>query len=637
MKRSNAERFISRFNSYKFERKNRISKIYAISIKSLLYVGLVILCLAPAFLSAQTETTVAGDLIYARAGSGLNAVLMPRPQDNNTEIIFYLQAGTMYESDSLNGVTSLLNKILSDKIANAIKNDKSGLNQQNTAFSSYSNTEQTVFKFVTTSQNMQTCFQLFRDSVLLSNISMAEVARARNTTLQQIEDAKHDLGKIFEDKLYKGLYVQDHYLFEILGNPTRLKTFDRNLVLAAFKKYYAVNNTVIAITGNFSALSAEASMDVVFKDVLKNEFNPETITKIVDLRPMTYNTQFVIEDTINNPEFQMCWQFPGTNNNLHESYCAFLLNAMLNDKNNYIQVKAAKLGCKKFTVQYEPNNFSGVMRITFQPSRQNMLATYQFITNEMLRLDKTMLNEVMIGAAKIQFKKEYNALKKTKDYPKWIVKHWVFNNDAYFPDMCDSVVSIGANRLEKFINNYFTQAPHITGLKISKADRNALKVDSFFTDLDQNVGKYVFTYPENITWIAGNDDNTKLANLLQWLIINPDINIQINGFSDEHEYRKATDEDSIIQFMDSMPTFHKETSELIKHKPSIKPELARPAKIVRYLYEHGIAAERITGTAMMFKSSNKKEADDNRKCTITLNKIHKSPSLFEYHYGKKKE
>jgi hypothetical protein len=192
-------------------------------------------------------------------------------------------------------------------------------------------------------------------------------------------------------------------------------------------------------------------------------------------------------------------------------------------------------------------------------------------------------------------------------------------------------------RLQQFVVAYFNQSPHITGLKISKADRQALNIDSVFTDLDQNVSKYVFTYPPNVTSLEGGENKLKLQNLLQWLTTNPDINVQVNGFSDEHEYNKATDQDSILQFMDSMPGFHRVTSDIIKHKSSIRPELARAVKIVKYLYEHGIAAERLNGTAMMFKSSNKQEAADNRKCTITLEKERKSPSLYEYHYGKKKE
>ena len=636
MIRSNTERFISRFNDNKFERKNRISKICGMRKLQYLLVIFFILLALPAILNAQREITVAGDVIYVKVGDGLNGMLMPRTDASNVDVAFYFQSGSMYESDSVSGTSNLLVKIIGDKIISSLKNDRNQLSNQNTKFSYYVNTEYAVLKFTTTSQNIPACLKLIRDSIFSGRIYQPELNKARTSILQQIEEEKHDLKKIFETRLLNGLYVQDHQKFETLGNSTEIKTFDLNTLTIALKKYYVPNNTIVLVTGNFQAGNVEDALETTYKDVLKGEFNPETITKIVDLRPMAYNTQFIIEDTTNNPEFQICWQFPGTNNNPHDSYCAFLINALLNDKNNYIQVKAAKLGCKKLTVQYEANNFNGILRVSFQPSKQNLYTTYQFIITELGRLNKTLLNDVMIGAAKIKFKKEYEELKKSKEYPTWVANHWTYDNNTFLPELLDSVMPLGMPRIERFVNDYIIGSPHITGLRISKADRSALKIDSLFTDIDQTVAQYIFTYRQNVTSLEGDDNQLKLRNLLQWLNINTDVNVQVNGFSDEHEYRRATDEDSIIQFMDSMPTFHMVTSDFIKHKFYVTPELARSAKIVRYLYEHGIAAERINGTSMMFKSGNKQEEADNMKCNLTLNKVHKSPSLYEYHYGKKK-
>lgn len=637
MIKSNTERFIGRIINHKFERKNCIYKICGMSIYRNLSALLFFLLGFTAVLSAQPEVTQSGDLYYVKLIDGFNGVLMYLPQANNAEVIFYVKTGSMYEGDSISGTANLLVKIFNQKLAAGIKSGKSQLSVQNTGFEGYSTTERAVFKFTTPSKNLNACMALFRDSVLNGKIYNYEIAPVRNIILQQLEDAKHDKKKMFEQQLLDGLYVQDHQKLEIQGNAAVINDIGLSTLTNFFKKYYVPSNSIVTFTGNFQSLEVEDAMQKIFKPVPKSAFNPETVTKIVDMRPMTYNTQFIADDTTTTPEFEICWQFPGTNSNFEESYSAFLLNAMLNDKNNYIQVKVAKMGCKKFVVQYEANNFNGILRIIMQPSKQNFVSTYRFVINEMGRLNKTLLNDVMINAGKLEFKKEYNNLKKTKEFPHFVVKHWTFNNETYFPTLLDSVMAAEPKVLEIFTVNYLNQSPYITGLKISKADREAMQVDTAFTDLNRSVGKYVFTYKQNVTNLEGADNDLKLHNLLQWLIINPDINVQVNGFSDEHEYNQATDKDSIITFIDSMPTFHKVTSEIIKKKRTIRPELARAAKIVRYLYDHGIAAERLNGTAMMFKSSNKKEAADNMKCTITLNKQRKGPSLYEYHYGKKKE
>ena len=76
--------------------------------------------------------------------------------------------------------------------------------------------------------------------------------------------------------------------------------------------------------------------------------------------------------------------------------------------------------------------------------------------------------------------------------------------------------------------------------------------------------------------------------------------------------------------------------EVVK-KRYLRPEMMRTMKLVKYFYEQGIAPERLSGTSAKFTSATKQEAIDNSKCTITLNKQRKLPSLYELHYGKKKE
>ena len=65
--------------------------------------------------------------------------------------------------------------------------------------------------------------------------------------------------------------------------------------------------------------------------------------------------------------------------------------------------------------------------------------------------------------------------------------------------------------------------------------------------------------------------------------------------------------------------------------------MMRAMKIAKALYESGITEDRITGTSMVFTSDSKETAAANRKCTLTFEKIKPRMSLYEYHFGKKKE
>ncbi len=619
----------------KFERDNCISKIRTMRIFKTVFLLLVFTVTVISNANAQSEATKSGDLLYVKLGNGMNAVLMPIPAATNTEVSFFIKTGSIYEIDSLSGISNILQNILADKVARFLRNNRNSVSFQNTQFSSYTTTERTVFKLTTSSNNLGSCFNLLRDSVFNSAITASELMNAKQNIINEMELTAKDGKKNFENRLTQSIYRQDFEKLNVVGNAKEFDNISLPFLKFYFKKYYVPNNTLVTATGNFSYANLQEQLENSFKAMVKSEFNPETVTKVVDFKPMVYTTQFIVEDSTAAPEFHICWQFTGTASNDLASRCGYLLSAMLNDKNNFIQVKAAKMHCHKLVAQYEANNYNGVLRIVLQPDKSNWFNTYSFVVNELSRLEKTIVNESMLVGGKVQFKREYQALSKSKEYPQWIVKYWAGNDETYFPQLLDSLLSITETQMKSFVLFYMNQNPHVTGLLVSPQDRQELNVDSLFTNLNDSVGNYVFTYRQNITDLETKEDSTKLRNLLQWLKINSDVNIQINGFADEGEFNKVYD-DSIKMFIDSIPTFKKAMPEAIK-KGYLRPEMMRAMKLIKYFYDNGIEPERLSGTSMKFTSATREEAIANLKCTVSLEKMRKQISLYEFHYGKKKE
>jgi hypothetical protein len=158
--------------------------------------------------------------------------------------------------------------------------------------------------------------------------------------------------------------------------------------------------------------------------------------------------------------------------------------------------------------------------------------------------------------------------------------------------------------------------------------------DQQYFPLDESVGDIRFTYDLNKTEIETDEARQNLRRIIQWLRINTDMHVQVNGFSDEGEFVKSYD-DSVLRFIDSTVTFHKAMPDVTR-KGYLRIEFMRAMRIAKALYEAGITPDRITGTSMVFTSDTKEAAAANRKCTITLEKIKPHPSLYEYHFGHKK-
>ncbi len=620
-------------NFNKFERKNCISKICLMKPTIKLLSFLVLFFIAPQCIQAQTEITSVDNIIYLKLGNAMNAVLTPFPEAPNTEITLYFKVGSQYESDSLKGLANIIETIIAEKLNNGLHNSKNATSLQGTSFEALTTSEHITFKFTTAPANLVSCLTLLKDSVFDIRIREKDIKNAITKVLMEIEAARYDNKKLVEDKIIKALYGQDHAKVHPLGDPDLFPAIGLPAVTKFYEKYFVPNNAIFVVTGNSTANALQEAFPNVFRSLIRSEFDPGSITKIINMRPMTYSSQFVFIDSISNPEFEIYWQFPGTRSNIRASRNAFLLTSLMNDKNNFIQAKAAKMGCKKFQVEYEANNFSGVFKITIQPSKEKFFPTYHFVINEMNRLSKTLLNETMINASKLQFAREYAYIKKTKEYPHLIVKNWAHSDNSFFLEVADSIKTITEKEFRNFVIDYIEQSPHVTVLRIRESDRKAMNTDSVFTDVDENVKRYVFRYKQNITEPEGEDNAIMLRNLTQWLRLNTDVNVQVNGFSDEGEYNKITD-DSIMQFIDSLPTFKKSKQDIIK-KGYLRPEMMRAMKVIKYLYDHGIAAERLSGTSMVFSSANKKEEEENMKCNVTLDKYRKTQSLFEFHYGKK--
>jgi predicted Zn-dependent peptidase len=623
------------FNFNKFDRKDGISKIYGMrSIRIIVSFLLCLLLFIPAS-KAQIETTNQDNLYYLKLANGANAVLMPLPTADKTEITLSVVAGSSFENDTMNGVAYVVQRILAAKISDYLKSNISSLNPSNTSFTASTTNERTWFKLTLSPDKISEALRLLIDNVLDTVVSEQEVRGAIDSILKETEIADQNPRAVFQHLLLKSVFRADVERIEPRGVPEELHKIDLDAVLGFLKKYYVPNNIILLGTGNFPVVSFIQQFEDQFKPLIRSPFDPELITKIPRFRPMLYNTEFIVEDSLSAPEFQICWQFPGSSSNQQISFSAYLLETILNDKNNFIQVKAAKMGCKKLEAHYEANIYSGIFRIIIQPDTGQVYATYKFVMKELLRLERTLVNESMMNAGKLQFARAYEWEKRTKAYPEKIVAHWAYKDESYYRIVKDSIMDIKEKKFRQFVIEYLNLGPHVSGLLISKAERQRLQLDTVFTDLNDSVKDYVFKYLQNVTDLEGTENLVMQRNLLQWLLTNKDINIQVNGFADKREFNKVRDK-SLTQFFDSIPTFSRVSSEIIR-TGTLRPETMRALKIVRYLYENGIEAERLSGTSMTFSSETDEEAIANAKCTVTLDKMHETRPLREYYFGKRKE
>ena len=122
------------FRDAKFERKNRISKTYCVggTFKQLAFsiIGLFLFNFAIAQTSWQTAPALKDtSVFFVKQANGLSAVLHLQANSPNIILSYNVKIGSVYENDSISGISYILQSILSDKIKNYL-NTMSSFKQQ---------------------------------------------------------------------------------------------------------------------------------------------------------------------------------------------------------------------------------------------------------------------------------------------------------------------------------------------------------------------------------------------------------------------------------------------------------------------------------------------------------------------------
>jgi hypothetical protein len=241
------------------------------------------------------------------------------------------------------------------------------------------------------------------------------------------------------------------------------------------------------------------------------------------------------------------------------------------------------------------------------------------------------LHEDKISKAKDLIINEYRNL--AMSGPVFFMKEMAYyrftNDENYILSFADSVKDVTVKDLKWYINDYFINR---AGVMYTIANVNpSLNVDTAerVYNINGDFQDVKCMYDLNKTELNSDSNWVSVYKVINWLQINADAHVQINGFADEGEYNRIKDEE-LQRFIDSIPTFKKAMPDFIK-TGYMRPETMRALKLMKVFYDNGIDLKRITGTSMLFTSDSKEKAIENRKCTFTVKKVKPTIYIHESH------
>lgn len=539
----------------------------------------------------------------------------------------YFRIGPAYESDSLSGVCALLLRCIDANVKAAIAGRNIRYQSELTP---------TQFGFHFQSAGVDEVAGIIRDQVITTAIDDHKLEVARGEVRGALDSLRGSGGARTAQQIQSYLWGADIRKLDIYGDRQRYKYIKVNDIRQFQERYFLPLNNAVLVTGSFAEQAVMDKLQSAFKDFRRLEFNPELITHVIDFKPTIYAVQLLSAEP-GASRVSISWQQPGARQDRAGAFCAYLLSAMLNDPQS--KPGRALLGSGLLTnvaAAYDCNNFQGTMTLSANVPSGRYREAFAVIDSTVAAMSrKDYFTQEDLQAEHKQVTNEFNSLRsQTHNFMMQVAKYRFTNDEFYFASLADSVLAVDVPAMRRYILDYF--ADH-TGVKCVYADTAAMTAvpqsERYYAVTD-SIRDITFTYPQNVTDIDS-AQYTDLYKLIQWLKINPDIHAQVNGYSDKGEYVKAYDT-AVINFIWNTPTFRKAMPDNIKVK-YLRIEMMRAMKIVKALYEAGISEERITGTSMSFSSDDDQQAAANRKCTVTLEYIRPHLSLYEYHFGHKKE
>ena len=520
--------------------------------------------------------------------------------DQPSTLSFCFQAGTQYETDSFPGLARLAHEILAIKCRNNTQLNTAGLK---TSFSK----DLSSFHFNNIpSPKIQGTIAEFIRLLTSADISEDIIREACEAILQEeknvLEDSQYRLPLYYLKKLYGSNYLSVYpygaYLVSPDINPRIIQRFITNI----YTPYHCALTYQSASASDFDLISQLNEWD----NWRKTLFNYESINRYIDFKRIVKSTQKVFLQA-DSTRLEYVFLLPGVAGVEQKGLEMFALNLLIR---NYIQRFAP------IETSLELHAFDTRFTVTLHCLPEHIDSFHPLIVSGFRdfyqKIPETGYSQAIQDAIG-----ERDLIRQTQPdkYLALAARTTRLSNSFFMQQLEDSLQFVNTKKLYLFAAEYISQGDFISTLHTDSLSYGQYRMDSVFSDADESTIQLSIPFTRNSYMLSEKEHYPYLYKLEQWAKLNPELLIQINAFSDSREYNKAYD-DSMMEFMDSLPNFKRIMPEIIK-KRYLSLEMMRSMQILRWLYSKGIPADRLSGTCQRIKSKQRAE-EENMRCTATF-------------------
>ncbi|HXH19862.1 MAG TPA: insulinase family protein, partial [Chitinophagales bacterium] len=391
---------------------------------------------------------------------------------------------------------------------------------------------QAVYRCVTPPVNQSE----IQDAVAFSNSESARLAADTFTSLEQ--------------KIQSVLWIDD---YKKRTTVTSWTDSSSPLIPERINKlksmYFCPRSCLMLVKGKVVHKAVYEKVKDIFTQWERCTINP--FTKYPDnvYKTVLRSAQIVEENQqMHSHFFRIAFPGPNTFEDKKGNYCMLVLASMLSNPHSRLRRMLAD-SCHVASVSLQNDLAKNISQVTFQFSLHPAYLPDGFECARSLLLQP--LNDSIINAQELESAKQLliASYRQTKAdnarHVHLIAKYWASVTLNEYSTFEDSIRAITLQDMKTMAEKYFLGRKYVAGLSISPALRKSSRIDSVFTSASPHIASYRINFLKNSAVPASAADDSVLVSVIQFLKINPELKIKVNGVCHKSELLEVTDKEML--------------------------------------------------------------------------------------------
>ncbi len=333
-----------------------------------------------------------------RLDNGVRLVTLPMAHMESVSVGLWTDAGSRHEAPNEHGMAHLVEHMLfkgtPTRSAVQIPREIEGLGS---SIDGYTVEDHTAYQAKAPAERFEKLFDVLADFYLRPVMDPTDLESEKQVIHEEIAMIQDQPAQLLEDLSSEATWGANHPLGRsITGTDASLDAFQRDDLLAFYRRAYCGENTVISIAGNIDSKAIERIVKSQFENLQSGD--PASFASAFDPLP---DHRFV--EAEDQEQTHLALSFEAVHRNDPARYAIKLLNVILGENMSsrlFQELREERALCYEVQTDLVSFDDAGLLQIFLALSPGNLDEALQIISRILLRLIKEGVTEAELEGAK---------------------------------------------------------------------------------------------------------------------------------------------------------------------------------------------------------------------------------------------